>query len=480
MKPTATPPAKPRLGHITQVMGAVVDVEFPPGDLPPILHALTTTNAAINDQPDNLVLEVAQHLGDSLVRAIAMHQTDGLVRGAEVRDTGREIEVPVGPGTLARVMNLLGEPVDGGGPITAAKRLPIHRPTPAFTDQSTQENILVTGIKVVDLLTPYRKGGKIGLFGGAGVGKTVLIQELIHNIAKTYGGYSVFAGVGERTREGTDLYQEMKDSGVIDKTVLVYGQMNEPPGARARVALSALTVAEYFRDEMQQDVLLFIDNIYRFTQAGAEVSAMLGRIPSAVGYQPTLGTDMGELQERITSTKQGSITSIQAVYVPADDYTDPAPATTFVHLDATTELSRAMVELGIYPAVDPLTSSSSLLNPYVVGEEHYRVAQGVKEILQRYKDLQDIIAILGMDELSDEDRAVVARARRVQRLLSQPFFVAEQFVNIPGRFVPLEQTIRSFKEVLAGQHDDVPEQAFYMVGSIDDVLAKAQTMKAQS
>ena len=464
-------------GRITQVTGAVVDVEFAPGHLPPIHSELRTSNPFINDKPDNLVLEVAQHLGDSTVRSIAMNLTDGLVRGIEVRDTGHGIEVPVGPGTLARVMNLLGEPVDGGGPIDAVKRMPIHRDTPSFSEQSTQEKILVTGIKVVDLLTPYRKGGKIGLFGGAGVGKTVLIQELIHNVAKNYGGYSVFAGVGERTREGTDLYQEMKESGVLSKAALIYGQMNEPPGARARVALSALTVAEYFRDEMHQDVLLFVDNIYRFTQAGSEVSALLGRIPSAVGYQPTLNTDMGELQERITSTKSGSITSIQAVYVPADDYTDPAPAATFVHLDATTELSRAIVELGIYPAVDPLTSSSSLLNPFVVGEEHYQVAQGVKEILQRYKDLQDIIAILGMDELSVEDRKTVARARRVQRLLSQPFFVAEQFVNIPGCFVPLEKTIRSFKEVLEGKHDDVPEQAFYMVGSIDDVLAKAKTMK---
>ena len=475
-QPRPTSPS-PRTGRITQVTGAVVDVEFAPGELPAIFSELRVSNPSIDDRADNLVLEVAQHLGDSTVRAIAMSQTDGLVRGMDVRDTGHEIEVPVGSGTLSRVMNLLGEPVDGGGPIEAAKYMPIHRDTPSFAEQSTQEKILVTGIKVVDLLTPYRKGGKIGLFGGAGVGKTVLIQELIHNVAKNYGGYSVFAGVGERTREGTDLYQEMKDSGVIGKAALIYGQMNEPPGARARVALTALTVAEHFRDEMKQDVLLFIDNIYRFTQAGSEVSALLGRIPSAVGYQPTLNTDMGELQERITSTKNGSITSIQAVYVPADDYTDPAPAATFVHLDATTELSRAIVELGIYPAVDPLTSSSSLLNPYVVGEEHYRVAQGVKEILQRYKDLQDIIAILGMEELSDEDRKAVARARRVQRLLSQPFFVAEQFVNIPGCFVPLEKTIRSFKEVLEGRHDDVPEQAFYMVGSIDDVLAKAKTMK---
>ena len=482
MKTNAETPVAPeaRAGRVTQVTGAVVDVEFAPGDLPSIYAALRTTNPALDDRPDNLVLEVAQHLGDSTVRTIAMSQTDGLVRGTAVHDTGHGIEIPVGPGTLARVMNLLGEPVDGGGPIQAEKRMPIHRDTPSFADQSTQEKVLVTGIKVVDLLTPYRKGGKIGLFGGAGVGKTVLIQELIHNVAKNYGGYSVFAGVGERTREGTDLYQEMKDSGVIGQAALIYGQMNEPPGARARVALTALTVAEHFRDDMHQDVLLFIDNIYRFTQAGSEVSALLGRIPSAVGYQPTLNTDMGELQERITSTRNGSITSIQAVYVPADDYTDPAPAATFVHLDATTELSRAIVELGIYPAVDPLASSSSLLNPYVVGEEHYRVAQGVKQILQRYKDLQDIIAILGMEELSDEDRQTVARARRVQRLLSQPFFVAEQFVNIPGKFVPLEETIRSFREVLEGKHDDVPEQAFYMVGSIADVLEKAKTLKEKT
>ena len=475
--PTKNPAAEGRKGRIAQVTGAVVDVEFEPGQLPPIYTALRTRNPALGEGAAPLVLEVAQHLGDNMVRTIAMSQTDGLVRGTEVSDTGGEIRVPVGPGTLSRVMNLLGEPVDGGGAIESKTTMPIHHEPPTFAEQSTQEKILVTGIKVVDLLTPYRKGGKIGLFGGAGVGKTVLIQELIHNVAKNYGGYSVFAGVGERTREGTDLYQEMKESGVLAQASLIYGQMNEPPGARARVALTALTVAEHFRDEMKQDVLLFIDNIYRFTQAGSEVSALLGRIPSAVGYQPTLNTDMGELQERITSTKNGSITSIQAVYVPADDYTDPAPAATFVHLDATTELSRAIVELGIYPAVDPLSSSSSLLNPYVVGEEHYQVAQGVKEILQRYKELQDIIAILGMEELSAEDRKTVARARRVQRLLSQPFFVAEQFVSIPGCFVTLEQTIRSFKEVLEGRHDDVPEQAFYMVGSIDDVLAKAEKMK---
>ena len=464
-------------GRISQVTGAVVDVEFADGRLPGIFTALRVTNPFINDKPGNLVLEVSHHLGDNTVRTIAMDVTDGLVRGMTVEDTGDQITVPVGPNVLSRVINLLGEPVDGGEPIECATRLPIHRDTPAFSEQSTQEKMLVTGIKVVDLLTPYKKGGKIGLFGGAGVGKTVLIQELIHNVAKEYGGFSVFAGVGERTREGTDLFQEMKESGVINKTALVYGQMNEPPGARSRVALSALTVAEHFRDEMHQDVLLFVDNIYRFTQAGSEVSALLGRIPSAVGYQPTLNTDMGELEERITSTRNGSITSIQAVYVPADDYTDPAPATTFVHLDATTELSRAIVELGIYPAVDPLTSSSSMLDPYLLGEEHYRVAQDVKRVLQKYKDLQDIIAILGMDELSAEDRATVARARRLQRFLSQPFFVAEQYVGVPGRFVKLEDTIRSFREILEGKHDTVPEQAFYMTGTIEDVLEKAKSMK---
>ncbi|OGV42545.1 MAG: F0F1 ATP synthase subunit beta [Lentisphaerae bacterium GWF2_57_35] len=464
-------------GKITQVMGAVVDVEFPAKHLPLIFTALQTTNPSINDQPLNLVLEVAQHLGDNTVRTIAMDNTDGLIRGNEVIDTGDELSMPVGPGTLGRVLNLLGKPVDNAGPVKFEKTLPIHRPAPSFEEQSTEEVILATGIKVIDLLTPYKKGGKIGLFGGAGVGKTVLIQELIHNIAKEHGGYSVFAGVGERTREGTALFLEMKESGVLNKTSLIFGQMNEPPGARARVALSALTVAEYFRDEMRQDVLLFIDNIYRFTQAGSEISALLGRIPSAVGYQPTLGTDMGELQERITSTKNGSVTSIQAIYVPADDYTDPAPATTFAHLDATTELSRAMVEKGIYPAVDPLASSSSMLDPQIVGEEHYQTARGVQQILQRYRDLQDIIAILGMDELSEEDKVTVGRARKVQKLLSQPFSVAAQFTGVPGVYVPLSETIRSFKEVLAGQHDEIPEQAFYNVGSIDQVLEKAKTMK---
>jgi F-type H+-transporting ATPase subunit beta len=467
-------------GRITQVLGPVVDVEFPENKLPPILSALHTSNAGIDERPWNLTLEVAQHLGNNVARTIAMDSTDGLVRGAEVRDSGEEISVPVGPNTLGRVMNLLGAPIDGLGLIQGTKRMPIHRAAPRYEEQDTKDQVLVTGIKVIDLLAPYKKGGKIGLFGGAGVGKTVLIQELIRNIATEHGGYSVFAGVGERTREGTQLYREMCESGVIKKTAMVFGQMNEPPGARARVALSALTVAEFFRDELHQDVLLFVDNIFRFTQAGSEVSAMLGRIPSAVGYQPTLGTDMGELQERITSTKNGSITSIQAVYVPADDYTDPAPATTFAHLDATTELSRAIVEQGIYPAVDPLVSSSSILAPEIVGEEHYRVARGVQEILQRYKELRDIIAILGMEELSEDDRAIVERARKVQRLLSQPFFVAEQFTGTPGAYVQLSDTIRSFKEVLEGKHDRVPEQAFYMVGHIEDAIKKAQKISGSA
>ena len=459
------------------MLGAVVDVEFPDGHRPRLLHALRTTNALLNDKPFNLVLEVAQHLGDCRVRTIAMDSTIGLVRDAEVHDIGDSITVPVGKPTLGRVMNLLGEPVDGKGPVISEDHLPIHRQPPPFLDQNPESQILVTGIKVIDLLTPYRKGGKIGLFGGAGVGKTVLIQELIHNIAHEHGGYSVFAGVGERTREGTALYQEMGSAGVLDKTAMVFGQMNEPPGARARVALSALTVAEYFRDTMRQDVLLFIDNIFRFTQAGSEVSALLGRIPSAAGYQPTLGTEMGELQERITSTKNGSITSVQAVYVPADDYTDPAPATTFAHLDATTELSRAIVEQGIYPAVDPLSSSSSMLAPEIVGEEHVRVARGVQEVLQRYKELRDIIAILGMDELSEFDKMIVSRARKIQRLLSQPFHVAETFTGMKGSYVKLEDTIRSFATVLDGKCDELPEQAFYMVGTIEDVYAKAKTMK---
>ena len=464
------------IGSVIQVMGAVVDVEFPSGIRPRLLTALRTTNPLLDDKPYNLVLEVAQHLGDCRIRAIAMGSTIGLVRGAQVKDLGRPMAMPVGKGTLGRVMNLLGEGIDGKGEVACEKRDPIHREPPAFTDQSPDAEILVTGIKVIDLLTPYRRGGKIGLFGGAGVGKTVLIQELIHNIAMGHGGYSVFAGVGERTREGTSLYQEMEEAGVLDKTAMVFGQMNEPPGARSRVALSALTVAEHVRDEMNQDVLLFIDNIFRFTQAGAEVSALLGRIPSAAGYQPSLSTEMGELQERITSTKAGSITSVQAVYVPADDYTDPAPATTFAHLDATTELSRAIVEKGIYPAVDPLTSTSSMLDPAIVGEEHMRVANGVQQLLQRAKELTDIIAILGMDELSESDKMTVARARKVERLLSQPFHVAEKFSGIPGRFVKLEDTLRSFAEVLDGKCDDLPEAAFYMVGSIDDVREKAKTI----
>ena len=467
---------KQSAGKIAQVLGAVVDVHFPDGNLPNILNALKTTNSLINKEPFNLVLEVAQHLGNNHVRTIAMDSTEGLQRGVEVMDTGDKIKVPVGEATLGRVLNLLGEPIDEAGPIESKEYWSIHREAPAFKEQDTSDTILVTGIKVVDLLAPYRKGGKVGLFGGAGVGKTVIIQELIHNIAKEHGGYSVFAGVGERTREGTALYKEMKDAGVIDKTALVYGQMNEPPGARARVGFSALTTAEYFRDKMNQDVLLFIDNIFRFTQAGSEVSVLLGRIPSAVGYQPTLGTDMGALQERITSTKNGSITSIQAIYVPADDYTDPAPAATFAHLDATTELSRPIAELGIYPAVDPLTSSSTILAPEIVGEEHYTTARRVQEILQRYKELQDIIAILGMDELSEEDRLTVMRARKIQKFLSQPFHVAEQFTGIPGCYVPLEDTIRSFNEILEGKHDAIPEQAFYMVGNIEEVLKKAKTL----
>jgi F-type H+-transporting ATPase subunit beta len=470
-------------GKITQVIGPVVDVEFPQGKLPRILNALTVTNPSINNQKDNLVLEVAQHLGESVVRAIAMDSTDGLVRGAEVTDLGSPIQMPVGAETLGRIINVVGQPVDDRGPINSPRRMPIHRQAPLFVDQSTKVEIFETGIKVVDLLAPYRKGGKIGLFGGAGVGKTVLIMELINNVAKAHGGVSCFAGVGERTREGNDLYNEMGESkletgeSVLSKTALVYGQMNEPPGARARVALSALTCAEYFRDEEGQDVLLFVDNIFRFTQAGSEVSALLGRMPSAVGYQPTLANEMGALQERITSTKKGSITSVQAIYVPADDLTDPAPATTFAHLDATTVLSRSIAELGIYPAVDPLDSTSTMLSPQVVGEEHYAVARQVQETLQRYKDLQDIIAILGMDELSEDDRATVARARKIQRFLSQPFFVAAQFTGSTGKYVPLKETIAGFKEILSGALDDLPEQAFYMVGNIEEAKARAQKLK---
>jgi F-type H+-transporting ATPase subunit beta len=477
--------ASPSAGRITQVIGPVVDVAFPPGKLPGLLHALTTSNPNVSDEPDNLVLEVAQHLGESVVRTIAMESTEGLVRGGRVKDTGAPISMPVGSATLGRILNVVGKPVDNMGPIATTKYLPIHRPAPAFVEQSTSIEIFETGIKVVDLLAPYRKGGKIGLFGGAGVGKTVLILELINNVAKAHGGVSVFAGVGERTREGNDLYLEMSESkletgeAVISKTTLVYGQMNEPPGARARVALSALTCAEYFRDEEGQDVILFVDNIFRFTQAGSEVSALLGRMPSAVGYQPTLATDMGALQERITSTKKGSITSVQAIYVPADDLTDPAPATTFAHLDATTVLSRAISELGIYPAVDPLDSTSTMLDPKIVGEEHYEVARGVQRTLQRYKDLQDIIAILGMDELSEDDKRTVDRARKIQKFLSQPFFVAQAFTGLAGKYVPLRETVAGFQEILSGALDSLPEQAFYMMGNIDDVKARAQSLKAK-
>ena len=464
------------IGHITQVIGAVVDVEFPAGQVPPILNALTVTNAAIDDKADNLVLEVASHLGENTVRTISMDSTEGLVRGAQVKDTGNKILAPVGQAVLGRIINVIGQPVDGGPPVVTDKYLPIHRPAPEFTEQATAVEAFETGIKVVDLLCPYAKGGKIGLFGGAGVGKTVIIMELINNVAQQHGGYSVFGGVGERTREGNDLWHEMKESGVIDKAALVYGQMNEPPGARARVALTALTCAEYFRDTEGKDVLLFIDNIFRFTQANSEVSALLGRMPSAVGYQPTLSTDLGMLQERITTTTKGSITSVQAIYVPADDLTDPAPATTFSHLDATTVLSRQIAELGIYPAVDPLDSTSRILDPNVVGDEHYKVARDVQMILQRYKDLQDIIAILGMDELSEDDKTLVARARKVQRFLSQPFHVAEAFTGTPGAYVKREDTIRAFRELLAGQHDDLPEQAFYMVGTIEQAIEKARKM----
>jgi len=463
-------------GKITQVIGPVLDVEFGEGTLPPIYNALRVTNPAISDKPWNLIVEVAQHLGEKTVRCIAMDSSEGLVRGMEVQDTGKPILVPVGAKTLGRILNVVGEPVDEMGPVGNELSYPIHREPPSFADQATEVQAFETGIKVVDLLTPYTRGGKIGLFGGAGVGKTVFIQELINNVATHHGGYSVFAGVGERTREGNDLWTEMRESGVIAKTALVYGQMNEPPGARARVGLSAVTVAEYFRDEEGKDVLLFIDNIFRFTQANSEVSALLGRMPSAVGYQPTLSTDLGELQERITTTKKGAITSVQAIYVPADDLTDPAPATTFAHLDATTVLSRALTEIGIYPAVDPLDSTSRILDPGVVGEEHYRVARQVQEVLQRYKDLQDIIAILGMDELSEEDKLLVSRARKVQKFLSQPFSVAEVFTNMKGAYVKLPDTIRSFKELVEGKHDDVPEQAFYMVGTIDDALEKARKL----
>jgi len=488
-------------GKITQVIGPAVDVEFPPGQLPHIFTALTTTNGAIDERENNLILEVAQHLGENTVRTVAMDATEGLVRGIKVNNTGAPIAMPVGPEILGRILNVVGEPVDELGPVNAKKHLPIHRAPPSFIEQDVAIQTFETGIKVIDLLAPYARGGKIGLFGGAGVGKTVLIMELIRNVAVKRGGFSVFAGVGERTREGNDLYYEMIESGVIaaekddkghykknaDGTVkiipgksqaaLVYGQMNEPPGARARVALSALTAAEYFRDDEGKDILLFIDNIFRFTQAGSETSALLGRMPSAVGYQPTLATEMGELQERITSTSKGSITSVQAIYVPADDLTDPAPATTFSHLDATTVLSRQIAELGIYPAVDPLDSTSRLLDPQVVGEEHYGVAQSVQAVLQRYKELQDIIAIMGMDELSDEDKQAVTRARKIQKFLSQPFFVAQQFTGTPGVYVELADTIKAFKEIVAGKHDDLPEQAFYMQGTIEDVIKRAEELK---
>jgi F-type H+/Na+-transporting ATPase subunit beta len=472
-------------GKIVQVIGPVVDVEFP-GGLPEINTALRISNPSISDKPGNLVVEVSQHLGEKNVRCIAMDTTDGLVRGMAVENTGAPIQVPVGREVLGRIMNVVGEPVDERGPIGAKKMMPIHRPAPKFVDQSTRVEMFETGIKVIDLLAPYRRGGKIGLFGGAGVGKTVTMLELINNVAKKHGGFSVFGGVGERTREGRDLYNEMAESklsdgnSVLSKTGLVYGQMNEPPGARARVALSALTVAEHFRDEEGQDVLLFIDNIFRFTQAGSEVSALLGRIPSAVGYQPTLATDMGELQERITSTSKGSITSVQAIYVPADDLTDPAPATAFAHLDATTVLSRGISELGIYPAVDPLDSTSTILSPEVVGAEHYQVARQVQKILQKYKELVDIIAILGMDELSEDDKLVVQRARKIQKFLSQPFFVAETFTGSPGKYVEVKDTVRSFKEIVDGKCDDIPEQLFYMQGGLDDVRAAFDKQKKEA
>ncbi len=462
-------------GLIKQVLGAVVDVKFEE-NIPPIYNALLVTNPAINDRANNLTLEVAQHLGDNTCRCIAMDSTEGLKRGMKVIDSQDGITVPVGETVLGRVINLVGEPVDEAGPIEATKRYAIHRANPSLADRSTELEIFETGIKVIDLLAPYVKGGKIGLFGGAGVGKTVLIQELINNIATQHGGYSVFGGVGERTREGNDLYHEMTESGVIKKTALVFGQMNEPPGARARVGLAALSIAEYFRDEEQQDVLLFIDNIFRFTQAGSEVSAMLGRMPSAVGYQPTLATEMGELQDRITSTKNGSITSVQAIYVPADDYTDPAPATTFTHLDANINLERKIAELGIYPAVDPLASTSRILDPNIVGQEHYQVARDVQAILQRYRELKDIIAILGMDELSESDKITVGRARRIERFLSQPFFVAEQFTGMKGKYLKISDTVRSFKEMVEGRYDHLPEQAFLYVGSIEEAVEKAKTL----
>jgi len=466
------------MGKVVQVMGPVIDVEFKEGGLPPIYTALKLTNPLLNNEQWNLVVEVAQQLGGNRVRCIAMDSTEGIRRGEDAINTGQGITVPVGKEALGRILNVIGEPIDEMGPVNTAARWPIHRDAPEFVEQSTKLELFETGIKVIDLIAPFLRGGKIGLFGGAGVGKTVLLMELIHNVAKEYGGVSVFGGVGERTREGNDFWIEMKESGVLANTGLVFGQMNEPPGARARVALTALTLAEYFRDEQGQDVLLFIDNIFRFTQAGSEVSALLGRIPSAVGYQPTLATDLGELQERITSTVKGSITSVQAIYVPADDLTDPAPATTFAHLDGTIVLSRQLTELGIYPAVDPLDSTSRILDPLIVGQEHYQTARRVQEVLQRYKQLQEIIAILGMDELSEEDKLVVARARKVQRFLSQPFHVAEQFTGTPGKYVPIKETIAAFKEVIDGNLDDVPEQAFYMVGNLEEALEKAKQLVA--
>jgi F-type H+-transporting ATPase subunit beta len=466
-----------RIGKIIQVIGPVVDVEFEPGNLPEILNACTVTNPSIDDTPDNLVIEIALHLGDNVCRCIAMDQTDGLIRGMEVKDRGEPISIPVGKASLGRIMNVVGRPVDGLGDITSDTKLPIHRDAPLFTELDTEVRVLETGIKVIDLLVPFPLGGKMGLFGGAGVGKTVIMMEMVNNIAMHHGGISVFCGVGERTREGNDLYHEMKESGVLPKAALIYGQMTEPPGARARVALTGLTAAEYFRDEEGQDVLFFVDNIFRFTQAGSEVSALLGRIPSAVGYQPTLATDLGALQERITSTTKGSITAVQCVYVPADDLTDPAPATTFAHLDGTVVLSRQISELGIYPAVDPLDSSSRILDPNVIGEDHYNTARGVQITLQKYKDLQDIIAILGMDELSEEDQIVVTRARKVQRFLSQPFTVAEVFTGMDGKFVKIADTVQGFKEILEGKHDDLSENSFYMVGTIDEAVAKEAKSK---
>jgi len=464
------------IGKVVQVIGPVIDVEFEEGKLPAIMNSILITNPAINDQEDNLIVEVAQHLGDNVVRCIAMDITDGLVRGMPAKDTGAPIMVPVGKECLGRILNVVGRPVDGMGAIDAKNMMPIHREAPTFLEQNTSVHVLETGVKVIDLLVPFPRGGKMGMFGGAGVGKTFVMMEMIHNIAMHHGGISVFAGVGERTREGNDLYREMLESGVIKQAALIYGQMTEPPGARARVALTALAAAEYFRDVEGQDVLLFVDNIFRFTQAGSEVSALLGRMPSAVGYQPTLATDLGELQERITSTTKGSITAVQCVYVPADDLTDPAPATTFAHLDGTVVLSRPIAELGIYPAVDPLDSTSRILDPNVVGEEHYSVARQVQVTLQKYKDLQDIIAILGMDELSEEDKLTVSRARKIQRFLSQPFFVAAQFTGTEGKFVSVPDTVRAFKEILEGKHDDLPEQAFYMVGGIEEVIEKAKRL----